>query len=56
MLKNMKLAYKIAAGFVVLLLMMTSVAAITLVIAKSVKGKAHLAQEESVVFAGSPDK
>jgi len=52
MLKNMKIAYKLVSGFIVLLLMMASVAAITLFISSSVKGKAQLAQEESVVFAG----
>jgi len=51
-MKNLKLAYKLASGFIVLLLMMASVAAITLAISKGVKVKARLAQQESAVFAG----
>jgi methyl-accepting chemotaxis protein len=51
-LKNMKLAYRLVAGFAVLLLMMTATGGVTFVIAKSVSTEAQRAKEESAVFAG----
>jgi methyl-accepting chemotaxis protein len=52
MLKNVRLAYKLIAGFTVLLLMMAGIAAMTFLTARAVKGRAQLAKEESAVFAG----
>jgi hypothetical protein len=52
MLKNIRVAYKLVAGFTVLLLMMAGIAAMTFMTSRVVKEKAQLAKEESAVFAG----
>ena len=51
-LKNAKLAYRLAAGFAVLLLMMVVTGGLAFVVSRSVAAQAHLAKEESAVFAG----
>jgi methyl-accepting chemotaxis protein len=52
MLKNVRLAYRLIAGFAVLLLLMVGVATITFVTARGVSARAEHARVESAVFAG----
>jgi methyl-accepting chemotaxis protein len=52
MLQNVRLAYRLVAGFAVLLLMMVAVSAVTFVIAGRVAARAQHARDESAVFAG----
>jgi methyl-accepting chemotaxis protein len=52
MLQNVRLAYRLVAGFAVLLVLMVGIAAMTSVIARGVSARAEHARAESAVFAG----
>jgi methyl-accepting chemotaxis protein len=51
-LKNVKLAYRLVAGFAGLLLMMIATSGVTVVVARGVTVEAQHARQESAVFAG----